>query len=264
MSVIITGTKWSEQAIRTSNTIFLAGPSKRPTIPFISYRKKFIELAQKEIKDCVIFQPEWNPEAGFGSIKDNTEEIFANSQKWELEAMNDSKVVIIGLDTDADNLGLTTRTELGMLVESRRNLVIYYPPNSFKMSYQVELCRMKGFPICETLEHVIEETKKLLLKLPTVTTTTRFTVFDFNPFVSKLKFNTVIETNYCDPVVLKQILHGLRENLVWCHVNLDDYLNLKLLNSLYYIFHHFVPKNLYSSKKEYLVFCNHSLPPGQG
>lgn len=232
MSVIITGAKWTRQMVRQMNTIFLVGPSKRPKTPFVSYRKRFIELAQKEIKECLIFQPEFNPEAGFGDPNADLNEIFSNSQKWELEAMDDSKVVIMALDTDPDNLGLTTRTELGMLVESRKNLIVYAPASSFKMNYQVELCKLKGIPVCDTLEQVIEETKKIILKIPLITAG---------------RFNsTEIKAENCDPVVLREVIWKEEDNnqkgAIWCFVDKNDHLNFRLLTNLNYNFHHYNPE----------------------
>lgn len=228
MSVILTGSTWVSKALRNKLSLFLVGPSKRPSFPFLSYRKRFVELAQKELKDSVVFQPEWDPTNGFGDPIVDTEQIFQNSQKWELEAMNDSKIIIMGLDTDANNLGITTRTEFGFLVESRRNLIVYAPKTSVKMNYQIQLAKMKQIPVHETLEDVIEEIKKMAKHVPFVTTG---------------RFNsTEINANDCDPVVLREtLLHEQEQNnkgAIWCYIDKHDYLNFKLLNDMGYYFHH--------------------------
>jgi ADP-ribose pyrophosphatase YjhB (NUDIX family) len=137
----------------------------------------------------------------------------------------------MALDTDSDNLGLTTRTELGMLVESRKNLICYAPPGGFKVNYQMELCRLKGIPVCETLEQVIEETKKIILKVPQV--------------VAGLFNSTEITANDCDPVVLREVIETAEANnakgSIWCFLGIEDVLNLRLLHNLNYIFHHYNP-----------------------
>lgn len=227
--VIITGAKWSHSDLKDKTTIFLVGPSKRSHTPFVSYRKRFIELVNKEISNVVIFNPEFDPQNGFGDRNANLREIFANSQKWELEAMNDSKIIIMSLETDAENAGLTTRTELGFLLETRKNLIVYAPPNNYKIGYQVGLSKLKGIPIYSTLTDVIQEAKRMILHVPVVTAG---------------RFNaTEILANNTDPVVLRETILKAEEanelGAVWCYIDSKDMLNFNLLaNVLKYTFHH--------------------------
>ena len=227
MSVILTSSEWDQNIIRENPSIFLVGPSKRTDIPFKSYRKDMIDLIHKEIPNCIIFNPEHDPDSGFGDPNANIHELFKNAHNWELKALNDSKIIIIGMDTDDKNMGLATRTEIGFLTETRRNLIAYIPKKSYNMGYQRELCRMKGIPICSTLTKVLDQVKKMLMVVPTVTAG---------------KFNSVeIVANNCDPVVLREtILKQETIGAIWCFISGNDMLNFTLLkNTLDFTFHHY-------------------------
>lgn len=253
MSVLITGTKWDDYyaPIGTKLSIFLVGPSKRPNTSFISYRKKFIELCKTKFTndDYVIFNPEWDPENGLGDSTTDVNEIFNNSQEWELKAFEDSKVVVIGLDTDQDNLGMTTRTEYGFLVETRRNLVVYAPKSSYKMSYQVNLARIKNIPVYDNLSDVIDEILRISTKIPVVTS---------GRFNSTEIYACDSSNNLIDSVVLREHIKH-QENLnnngaIWVFIKQLDYLNLKLITQLNYTFHH------YNSESQNYVFYKWNNP----
>lgn len=225
MSLILTGTKWTYQQVKNKNTIFLAGPSKGSDNNFVSYRKKFVELVNKEIPDCVIFNPEYEPSGGNA----NVEEILSNSQEWELNAINSSKVIIIGLDTDTDALGLNIRTEFEFLILSRKNLVVYAPPGIHRCEYMAKLARRNI--ICETLEKVVKKTKEF---------------FQHKPYVNKSKRSSNIEiyANNCDPIVLRETLtleeENNKESAIWCFIDTNDFMNYFLLTNIKskYKFHH--------------------------
>ena len=147
MPVYVNGDQYATADIWNKHTIFLVGPSKRPNIPFTSYRKPLIPILLDDIDDCVVFNPEYDPENGYGDKTLTTDYVFGQSQEWEARAMDHSKVIIIGLDMDQANLGLTTRTEFGFLVKTRRNLIVFAPPGSHKTDYIAQMAKDGGLSI---------------------------------------------------------------------------------------------------------------------
>lgn len=215
MQVFVNGDRYSNSSVRHQPAIFLAGPSKRPKKQFVSYRQKLID----KLKDhnVTIFNPEYianNP-------SDDIQHIFRQSQEWELKAINLSDVIVCGLNTDIENIGTTTRTEVGFLMMFRRNLVFYRPSDSVQTSYIYKMAVDKGFPVHDNLDEVIETVKKQLSIVPLISN---------GSFDSK-----IVKTNYCDPVVLKKtverIINEYTFGAIYVHVPYDDTLNWKEIST---------------------------------
>lgn len=241
MSIIRPGEEWTGN-LSGMNTVFLAGPSKSPRTNFVSYRKTLVELASKEIPNLVIFYPEFDLE---NDSLGNTNNFSPTLQDWEQKSMGNSKVIVIGFDTDANNLGLTTRTEFGFLSVTRKNLIVYVPKTSYKMDYQIRLAMNHGICICETLKEVIEALKKMINDKPVVK--------------RECYSDTYIFSNRCDPIVLRDTLaeEEKGEGNIWCAIPTDDYRNYRLFVE------HLCPRyRFHHGNDKMVVFCNMNYPHG--
>lgn len=228
MAVFVNGDQYSIADIKNKDTIFLVGPSKRENIPFTSYRKPLIPMLLKDLTDCVIFNPEYDPDNGYGDKSLDIDMIFNKSRQWELAALDNSKIVIIGLDMDEKNLGLTTRTEFGFLVKTRRNLIVYAPQNGYKIDYIVETANDHHIPICTTLDELVSKTK---------------TMCNVKPIIKQGKFNsTEIYSSFDDPVVLRETINQEetlnRKGAIWVYIKHNDTMSHGMLINLKYHFHH--------------------------
>lgn len=216
MNIFYTGDSWTHEQIEGKNTIFLAGPSKSPNGSCKSYRKELVELIKEKVNNCVIFYPEFEDDSIIKNV--------GNMREWEKSAMNASKIIIIGLNTNEANPGFTTRTEIGYLVGTRKNLIVYAPPDSFKIKYQVDLADDHNIAVCETIKEIIDEIKQLLLDT--------VAIIDVSP-----NYVTVF-ANDCDPVVFKEVIMQqelLNPNLyLKTIITNGDHLNFKVLADLGY------------------------------
>ena len=112
-------------------TVFLIGPSSRDQTAVKSYREEFIQHLTKVEEETNTEYVVFNPESP--NWKDGKPSEFA---KWELERLEQSSVIVTALNMDEDKLsGLNTRTEIGMLMATRRNLILWRPNTSYQTGY---------------------------------------------------------------------------------------------------------------------------------
>lgn len=206
------------------NTVFLAGPS--PKNQDGSYRIGFIELLMQSKIEYIVFDPQG---ANFDPTKGRAYAL------WELEALKVSKVIVFGLNTDAKlRIGLTTRTEFGHMANTRKNVVVYRPPDSYRTTYLRDRCAELNIPIAETMKGAVHFVDEIAMYKPKV----RKGCYDA----------TEILTNGVDPIFVKcTILEAKRKNTkgaIYVYVPLYDGSYHKLLEEMKFKFFIGSPKYL--------------------
>lgn len=114
--------------------------------------------------------------------------------QWELKALATSEYIICGFDTDSKNIGLTTRTEFGMKLGSRKNLICYRPDDSYYTDYLVSRAKEYNIHVLNNLPDVVERLVVLM--------TNNNPTFEYDP---RHKGYT-IHPNGCDIVVLEAMI----------------------------------------------------------
>ena len=118
--------------VLTSNSIFLAGPTKRNSVYIYSWRKIAVYLLEEKMRfDGVVYVPEFEGTNKFDDkyIKRQTE--------WEWACMDAAGAILFWIPRYFPEMpAFTTNVEFGIYTEKKPNRVILgYPDYAEKMKY---------------------------------------------------------------------------------------------------------------------------------
>lgn len=134
-------------------SIFLAGPTPRsPSVP--SWRPDAVMTLELLGFDGTVFVPE----DGDGcSTKFN----YDDQIEWELQALHSATVIVFWIPRKMDTMpALTTNVEFGLFA-ARRNIVLGYPKDAFRMKYLRGIATMYGLNVYSTLTQTLSAAVEL-------------------------------------------------------------------------------------------------------
>lgn len=161
MSIMITNFS-DEIVMRTTNSIFLAGPTSR-TLPYeSSWRKEATSILKRMGFDGVVYIPEY----GHGKFDESKLESQA---LWEREALEIAGCVVFWVPRDIKNdmPAFTTNVEFGTYMQRKpHNVSFGYPEDADKMWYMDWLYHyeMPNGVVYHTLEEILKNAIKLSKK----------------------------------------------------------------------------------------------------
>ena len=122
-----------------TNSIFLAGPTKRNGDFSNSWRKDAVYFLQESGFDGCVFIPEYREPKDYNTMTDDD---YAEMHNWEWKYLERSTIVMFWVPRDIANdmPAFTTNVEFGFWISKDPDKVVFgYPKNADNMSYLQDL-----------------------------------------------------------------------------------------------------------------------------
>ncbi len=143
-----------QEPILDSNSIFLAGPTRRNSHYEMSYRKEIVRLYQEAGFNGIIYVPEIFEKRAFD------ENEVEKQTKWEWRCLDAAGIVLFWVPRKFPDMpAFTTNVEFGIYTEKKPNQVVLgYPDNAKKMGYlRLRYEAVTGRKPCHSLKETIDE-----------------------------------------------------------------------------------------------------------
>lgn len=142
-----------------SNSVFLAGPTRRNSHYEKSYRKEIVRLYQDAGFDGIIYVPEIFEERAFD------ENEVEKQTRWEWNCLDAAGIILFWVPRKLlDMPAFTTNVEFGIYTEKKpKQVVLGYPKDAEKMRYlRLRYEEATGRRPCSSLKELIDESLSLL------------------------------------------------------------------------------------------------------
>lgn len=143
-----------------SNSIFLAGPTRRDSYYKKSWRKDAVRILREDLNfDGIVYVPELYEERNF------REEEVEKQTRWEWACLDAAGIVAFWIPrTLPDMPAFTTNVEFGIYTEKKPSQVVLgCPPDAEKMRYlKLRYSEIGNGQCCATLEETMKESVRRL------------------------------------------------------------------------------------------------------
>lgn len=134
-------------------SIFLAGPTPR-SLEIPTWRKDALRILDELGFTGTVFVPESADWAPHNSYDDQV--------NWEWDALAQATVVVFWIPRDIKTMpGFTTNVEFGLMVGTRKKVVLGFPSGSPKNKYLESLAREYEIPVRDSLVATLETARVL-------------------------------------------------------------------------------------------------------